>query len=115
VIKFEYNGKVYAPSDVEKKLKKLGITINDVKILNDDSGQINLQKKSLSLFEAIMNTDSIPYHIFRDEKTKGWLYKPVTESTESTDVYKYVGTTNPPEITSDDIVKAAWRKIIKAE
>lgn len=32
---FKYNGKVYKPENLERKLKKLGITINDVEILNN--------------------------------------------------------------------------------
>ena len=35
-MKFIYNGRIYNPSDVEKKLKKLGITINDVEIIPDE-------------------------------------------------------------------------------
>lgn len=35
MIKFEYNGRIYAPENFEKKLKKLGITKDDVKILED--------------------------------------------------------------------------------
>ena len=32
-MKFKYNGKIYNPVNVEKKLKKMGITINDIEIL----------------------------------------------------------------------------------
>lgn len=34
-MKFEYNGKIYNPSNLEKKLKKLGITINDINIIEE--------------------------------------------------------------------------------
>ena len=34
-MKFEYNGRIYSPSNLEKKLKKLGITIDDIKIIID--------------------------------------------------------------------------------
>lgn len=37
MITFEYDGKIYSPSNLEKKLKKLKITINDIKILEDTS------------------------------------------------------------------------------
>lgn len=38
-MKFKYNGRIYNPSNVEKKLKKLGITINDVEIIEDSEKQ----------------------------------------------------------------------------
>lgn len=34
-MKFEYNGRIYSPSNLEKKLQKMGITINDIKIIED--------------------------------------------------------------------------------
>ena len=35
-MKFKYNGKLYNPVNPEKKLKKLGITWNDVEIIKDE-------------------------------------------------------------------------------
>ncbi len=35
MVKFKYNNKVYNPVDLEKKLKKLGITIDDIEIIED--------------------------------------------------------------------------------
>lgn len=32
-MKFIYNGRIYNPVNVEKKLKKMGITINDIEII----------------------------------------------------------------------------------
>ena len=34
-MKFKYNGRIYNPSNLEKKLKKLGITLDDVEIIED--------------------------------------------------------------------------------
>lgn len=34
-MKFEYNGRVYNPSNLEKKLKKLGITVDDINIMEE--------------------------------------------------------------------------------
>lgn len=34
-MKFIYNNKIYNPSNLEKKLKKLGITIDDINILEE--------------------------------------------------------------------------------
>lgn len=33
---FKYNGKLYRPKNPEKKLKQLGITLDDVEIINED-------------------------------------------------------------------------------
>lgn len=35
MVRFEYNGRLYAPSNFEKKLKALGITEKDITILED--------------------------------------------------------------------------------
>ena len=32
-MKFKYNGRIYNPVNLEKKLKKMGITINDIEII----------------------------------------------------------------------------------
>lgn len=40
-MKFMYNGRIYNPVNVEKKLKKLGITINDIEIIPEDKKQDN--------------------------------------------------------------------------
>lgn len=34
-IKFKYNGIVYYPKDLNKKLKKLGITEDDIEVIDD--------------------------------------------------------------------------------
>ena len=33
--KFKYNNRIYNPSDLDKKLKKLGITLSDIEIIED--------------------------------------------------------------------------------
>lgn len=35
-MKFKYNGRIYNPVNVEKKLKKMGITMEDIEILPDE-------------------------------------------------------------------------------
>ena len=34
-MKFKYNNRIYNPSDLDKKLKKLGITRSDIEIIED--------------------------------------------------------------------------------
>lgn len=36
MVKFKYNGQIYAPSNLEKKLKKMGITIDDIELIEED-------------------------------------------------------------------------------
>lgn len=54
-MKFKYNGKIYNPSNLEKKLAKLNITINDIELLEDKSKDI------------IIN-DNIKLYTFRSKK-----------------------------------------------
>lgn len=35
MMKFKYNNRIYNPSDLDKKLKKLGITRSDIEIIED--------------------------------------------------------------------------------
>ena len=42
-IKFKYNGIVYYPKDLDKKLKKLGITEDDIEVIDDS------EKEEISL------------------------------------------------------------------
>ena len=35
-MKFMYNGRIYNPSNLEKKLKKMGITINDIEVIPEE-------------------------------------------------------------------------------
>lgn len=35
-MKFKYNERIYNPVNIEKKLKKLGITINDIEIISKE-------------------------------------------------------------------------------
>ena len=35
-MKFKYNGRIYNPVNIEKKLKKMGITMEDIEILPDE-------------------------------------------------------------------------------
>lgn len=54
-MKFKYNGRIYNPINIEKKLKKLGITINDIEIISKEE-------------EIIEYSDTKLYH-FMNRKT----------------------------------------------
>ncbi len=48
-MKFMYNGQVYNPVNVEKKLKKLGITMNDIEIIPEEKNE-NVEVRDIQLF-----------------------------------------------------------------
>jgi len=48
-MKFKYNGRIYNPVNVEKKLKKMGITINDIEILPEE------KKEDSSIEDYLIN------------------------------------------------------------
>lgn len=52
-ISFKYNGKLYNPKNPEKKLKQLGITWNDVKIIEQTKKEeiIEYEDKQLYYFK----------------------------------------------------------------
>lgn len=39
-MKFKYNGRIYNPSNVKNKLKKLGITMDDIEIIPEEVEEI---------------------------------------------------------------------------
>lgn len=48
-MKFMYKGQVYNPVNVEKKLKKLGITMNDIEIIPEEKNE-NIEMRDIQLF-----------------------------------------------------------------
>lgn len=54
-MKFIYNGRIYNPVNVEKKLKKMGITINDIEIIPSK--------------EEVIEYDNIKTYKFINKKT----------------------------------------------
>ena len=69
MITFEYNGKIYKPSNLENKLKKLGITINDVKIIDDTKS--NAEKEREERSQQISNSEET-VDVYWDNNAKGW-------------------------------------------
>lgn len=72
-MKFKYNGRIYNPVNVEKKLKKMGITINDIEIIPEEVKKIeevddtvtylfidkNNGKKIISIYDNLDNLKDI--------------------------------------------------------
>ena len=69
MITFEYDGKFYKPSNLEKKLKKLGITINDIKIIDDTDTKAETERK-----EKVEQQQNLEHTVslYWDIKGKGW-------------------------------------------
>lgn len=70
MITFEYDGKIYKPSNLEKKLKKLGITINDIKIIDDTDTKAETERKEKG--EQQQNLEHT-VSLYWDAKGKGWF------------------------------------------
>lgn len=86
MITFKYNGKIYKPSNLENKLKKLGITINDIEIIDDTQTKAEKIQE-----EKEANKLELPHFIsvYWDTKCKGWL--------------EFKNTDNMPEWINEDI------------
>ena len=42
-MKFKYNGRIYNPVNVEKKLKKMGITMDDIEIIPEEIKEVKYE------------------------------------------------------------------------
>ena len=49
-MKFMYNGRIYNPVNVEKKLEKMGITIDDIVIIKEESKKDSPLVSDIKLF-----------------------------------------------------------------
>lgn len=72
-MKFKYNGRIYNPVNVEKKLKKMGITMDDIEIIPEEVKKIeevddtvtylfidkNNGKKIISIYDNLDNLKDI--------------------------------------------------------
>ena len=47
-MKFMYNGRIYNPVNVEKKLKKMGITINDIEIIPEEVKEVKYEDDTIT-------------------------------------------------------------------
>lgn len=49
-MKFKYNGRIYNPVNTEKKLKKMGITMDDIEIIKEDIENFPPPTSDIELF-----------------------------------------------------------------
>ena len=46
-MKFKYNGRIYNPVNVEKKLKKMGITLGDIEIIPEEIKEVKYEDDTI--------------------------------------------------------------------
>ena len=120
MITFEYNGKIYKPSNLENKLKKLGVTINDVKIIDDTETKAEKLKKEKE--EEIVNLSEKNLEIWWDTKAKGWYIRNLNYPEGSVsnflkfwcdiekERYRLIGYTNEAELSN--FTKEHFKEVI---
>ena len=47
-MKFKYNGRIYNPVNVEKKLKKMGITMDDIEIIPEEINEVKYEDDTIT-------------------------------------------------------------------
>ena len=47
-MKFMYNGRIYNPVNVEKKLKKMGITMDDIEIIPEEIKEVEYEDDTIT-------------------------------------------------------------------
>ena len=47
-MKFKYNGRIYNPVNVEKKLKKMGITMDDIEIIPEEIKEVKYKDDTIT-------------------------------------------------------------------
>lgn len=57
--KFTYNGRIYNPVNLEKKLKKIGISINDIEIIPEKEEPIETSDIKLYHFKNEVSGETI--------------------------------------------------------
>ena len=68
-MKFKYNGKIYNPINLEKKLKKLGIIIDDIELI-EELKNTNENTYSNSALYYFKKDDYVRCSIYPEEN--GW-------------------------------------------
>lgn len=47
-MKFMYNGRIYNPVNIEKKLKKMGITMDDIEIIPEEIKEVKYEDDTIT-------------------------------------------------------------------
>ena len=63
-MKFIYNNKIYNPVNLEKKLKKLGITINDITTIEESKNSEELNEEIKKYYFINLRTGKVIVSIY---------------------------------------------------
>lgn len=112
MVKFEYKGKIYQPSDFEKKLKSMGITREDVTILEES---ISKNEEISKLRSLHVDTSKQHYYCFFDKSLVGWYDSKVKDLSDyiwnDKDRFIFIGETQENETLTDTHIRL-WPKAI---
>lgn len=110
MITFEYQGKIYKPSNLENKLKKLGVTLNDIKILEDTETKAEKERKER---DNKSNDYDPELNVWWDNKSKGWFINRnggIFENPNDINRYKFIGKTFESKLS--DFIKEHFKEVI---
>ena len=111
MITFEYQGKIYKPSNLENKLKKLGVTLNDVKILEDTETKAEKERKERDNKSNVYDPE---LNGWWDNKSKGWFINRngvgIFENPNDVNRYKFIGKTFESKLL--DFTKEHFKEVI---
>lgn len=123
MITFEYNGKIYKPSNLENKLKKLGVTLNDVKILDDTETKAEKEyKERKEQQQQSSNGDHKQYKLYWIPFGTGWfIYNklfPYNESSlkdiqDKIDKKEYIFVDECSQSNMEEIMKENFYQLLK--
>lgn len=116
MITFKYNGKIYKPSNLENKLKKLGITMEDIEIIDDTETKAEKERRENLEKTNTIELEETNLQIFWDTKCKGWYIVDLYNHNIKTNVYddnryKLIGYTNNNKLS--DFTKEHYKEAIK--
>ena len=110
MITFEYQGKIYKPSNLENKLKKLGVTLDDVKILEDTETKAEKERKERDNKSNVCDPE---LNVWWDNKSKGWFINRnggIFENPNDANRYKFIGKTFESKLS--DFIKEHFKEVI---
>ena len=101
MITFEYKGKIYKPSNIENKLKKLGCTMADITILEDTNPKDENENTDLTycqqnnletyFYRTITNPDDVIVSSISETTLNSYYVSPGEPK------YNYLGSSRNPE------------------
>jgi hypothetical protein len=122
MITFEYKGKIYKPSNIENKLKKLGCTLADVTILEDTKSKDDLINTDLTYCQQ----NDIETYFYKNQTEPNNVYVSSVSEPYLNNVFNgnfnYVGSTRNPEtqqietiLTTEERLGITYESLLDAQ